>query len=166
MRNLWFEEGTEDAVGMMMTRRIIESGAYGTTASMNAAFATRLVAQTQSVAQARCKNLLNLMFLPYSSMQKRYPVLKKCPTLLPVFWIVRWVQTILFHPDAWRRVKKRQGSINAKKVHAYQDELQQVGLSFGDMAVPGQSNLSVNCDNASQGNNERQNINGEKTSSC
>lgn len=166
MRNLWFEEGTEDAVGMMMTRRIIESGAYGTTASMNAAFATRLVAQTQSVAQARCKNLLNLMFLPYSSMQKRYPVLKKCPPLLPVFWIVRWVQTILFHPDAWRRVKKRQGSINAKKVHAYQDELQQVGLSFGDVAVPGQSNLSVNCDSASQSNNERQNINGEETSSC
>lgn len=39
---------------------------------------------------------LSRMFLPLSAMQKSYPVLKKAPILLPVFWVVQWFN-VLFH---------------------------------------------------------------------
>ena len=35
------------------------------------------------------KHILNRFFLPYSVMNKKYPILKKAPVLLPVFWFVR-----------------------------------------------------------------------------
>lgn len=37
---------------------------------------------------------LQRIFLPYRSMTIAYPVLKKHPWLLPVYWVVRWVKAL------------------------------------------------------------------------
>ena len=38
--------------------------------------------------------LRDRLFLPYKSMVIHYPVLKKCPILLPLCWVARWVKAL------------------------------------------------------------------------
>ncbi len=38
--------------------------------------------------------VLKRLFLPYRSMAIAYPVLKKAPYLLPIFWGVRWIRAV------------------------------------------------------------------------
>lgn len=41
------------------------------------------------------KHIFNRFFLPYSVMKKKYPILKKAPVLLPVFWFIRLFASLL-----------------------------------------------------------------------
>lgn len=40
-------------------------------------------------SKSSIKHIFNRFFLPYSVMNKKYPILKKVPILLPVFWFIR-----------------------------------------------------------------------------
>ena len=46
------------------------------------------------------------IFKPYRRMTIQYPVLKKCPVLLPVFWIWRWATLLLNRRKIRRTVRE------------------------------------------------------------
>ncbi len=54
------------------------------------------------------------LFPPFSLMSSRYPVLKKCPILLPVFYPVRFISS-LFNGNVKKNVKAMKGSSKKKK---------------------------------------------------
>lgn len=54
------------------------------------------------------------LFPPYSLMANRYPVLKKCPLLLPVFYPVRFISS-LFNGRARKNLTAMKGSSKKKK---------------------------------------------------
>ena len=73
---------------------------------------------------------INLIFLPFDEMKKKYLILKKIPLLLPIMWVVRWLDAILFKRKNIKGYNKKISYINDETVQAYNDELELVGLSF------------------------------------
>lgn len=45
-------------------------------------------------SKSSTKHIFNRFFLPFSVMNKKYPILKKVPVLLPVFWFVRLFKSL------------------------------------------------------------------------
>lgn len=74
---------------------IMESGTYGT---------LKHSCENGIREKGRFRYILSHLFLPLSSMRTIYPVLCRCPWLLPFFWCVRLVSR-LFCKDSRRRLK-------------------------------------------------------------
>lgn len=75
---------------------IISGGVYGT---MDEAFLNEFITADESTLNARKKqNLLRAIFPEKEIMCIRYPVLKKCILLLPLFWIIRFFETLFRYP--------------------------------------------------------------------
>lgn len=113
-----------------ITERIIESGSYGIKEKCDMANAARLSATSESVVSAKRSNIFSAVLMPYSSMKKKYPVLRRMPFLLPVMWVVRWIDAIVNKRDHISRRAERIQKINADVVDRYTEELQMVGLKF------------------------------------
>ena len=68
--------------------------------------------------------------MPYSNMQKKYPVLKKAPFLLPIMWVVRWGDAIINKQSNISRQAERLNKIESEYIDGYNRELEMVGLKF------------------------------------
>ena len=60
-------------------------------------------------------------------MRFAYPVLKECPVLLPVFWVVRWFDALFLDRDKLHRgmIVLRSDSADVSK---YDEHMAAVGL--------------------------------------
>lgn len=67
-------------------RRLFCGGAFGSTEEY---------VRSKLATMSRARYLLYRLFLPYDEMCLRYPVLKKCPPLLPLFWLLRPLRLLL-----------------------------------------------------------------------
>lgn len=128
--DVWFQGKDSTDLTDYITERIIESGAYGIKEKWDIANAARERAKTTSVASAKRKNVMSLIFMPYSTMQKKYPFLKKAPFLLPIMWIVRWGDAIINKQSNISRQSERLNKISSEYVDSYNKELEMVGLKF------------------------------------
>ena len=72
---------------------VLLGGLYGTL--------SRATMVRKSKAGDPARYFTRRLFLPYSTMQNAYPILQKHPTLLPVYWVVRWGK--LLSPTARKR---------------------------------------------------------------
>jgi hypothetical protein len=127
---VWFHGKASTDITDYITERIIESGAYGIKEKWDIANAARERAKTTSVASAKRKNMISLIFMPYSNMQKKYPVLKKAPFLLPIMWVVRWGDAIINKQSNISRQAERLNKIESEYIDGYNRELEMVGLKF------------------------------------
>lgn len=129
--DVWFASGLPDAITEHITERIVQSGVFGRANKGAAAKAARASARRSgSMAGTRVRETIRSVFLPFSSMQRKYPVLKKIPILLPVFWIVRLVSALVFRRKNVRKIAKYLAKINESDVGDYNRELALVGLRF------------------------------------
>lgn len=127
---VWFDGEPETPLSAYITERIIESGAYGLKEKCEMAGAARLSAQDTSTSAAQRHRLLWLIFLPYDGMKTKYPVLERAPVLLPLMWVVRWVQALTTKKGNLSSHMESVKKINAETVDAYTKELEAVGLQF------------------------------------
>lgn len=125
-----FDGEAETELTEMITERIVESGTYGIKERWDDANATRLTSQSASAAAAKRRNLMKLIFLPYSKMTQKYPFLRRIPVLLPVMWIVRWIDAIVNKRGNIARQVERLRKIEETTVDSYTKELELVGLKF------------------------------------
>lgn len=123
---VWFggEESTE--LTDFMTTKIFDSGAYGTA---EAKVVSQAVRTSNTGKCMKLKRIVSLLFPSYGGMCQKYRFLKKVPILLPIMWVVRWVQT-LFTPSKIKARKKEIDLLNTESVNKYQNELDYVGLRF------------------------------------
>lgn len=129
MLRCWFSGESANKVTDFLTQRIFQSGAYGTPKARVIAQGTK-TAKSVSAKNVWAKKLLQMVFLPYGGMAQRYPVLKKAPVLLPLFWVVRWADTLVFHRSHIRQQKKVLQTLTKKEIENYQQQLNFVGLDF------------------------------------
>lgn len=127
---VWFDRRPETPCTEHITRRILGSGSYGIREQLNAANAARQSARAENVRSARIRSLRRLVFLPYASMKKRYPVLERVPVLLPALWVARWFDAVFRRRDHIAQQHERLEQINPEVVEAYNRELAMVGLKF------------------------------------
>lgn len=128
--DVWFDDAAPDDVTEFITRIIFNSGVYGTHEAHLLSEAVKISKQTGTAKSVRAKKIIQLVFLPYESMCKKYPVLEKAAILLPIMWVVRWFDVLLFKR---KNIKKNSDDLkvmSAEKIDDYQNALNFVGLDF------------------------------------
>ncbi|MBP3939789.1 MAG: nucleotidyltransferase family protein [Clostridia bacterium] len=80
---------------------IVSGGVYG---DENAPLLNEFINDTQgSIKVTKIKNWLTTVFPGKELMTTRYPVLKKCIILLPLFWVVRFFDTLIRTPQNFKK---------------------------------------------------------------
>ena len=128
---VWFANGTANEKTDFITEYIFSSGSYGTMDQKFLAGAVRM-AQTERRATAgvRWRKLLRMTFPSYARLRGRYPALNRMPVLLPVFWVVRWVEVLFFRPSSIQHEMAGFGKATGKQVDEFEQALRYVGLEF------------------------------------
>lgn len=124
--DVWFNGEKSTDITDFMTAKIFDSGAYGTKEARVNAGAVRTANTGKGM---KIKKIFGWIFPSYAGMCQKYRFLKKVPILLPIMWVVRWVQT-LFTPSKVRARKNELDMLNQDSVNKYQSELDLVGLKF------------------------------------
>ena len=125
--NVWLNGERSDEMSDFITKKIFESGSYGT---YKAHIMSGAVKASKSGGNVRIKRIVKLIFLPYKYMCDKYPVLIKAPFLLPVMWLVRIADVIFNKRDKIARQRKELDYITEDKIAEYKKELNFVGLDF------------------------------------
>ena len=128
--DVWFCNAAPNEMSDFITKRVFDSGAYGEQDERTIASTVKALKSAGSATKARRKKVLAIIFLPYPSMCKKYPVLKIVSVLLPLFWLVRIIQTVLFKPESILRQRADMDIMTVDNINRYHDDLNYVGLDF------------------------------------
>ena len=125
---VWFEDAQEDEKTAFITQYVFSGGSWGTWDNYALSSAIRV-----SNADKPCRNLqllIKKVFPPLTEMQQCYSALRKIPFLLPVFWIWRILDSLLFHRSMLRKARRILEVADEKSVQSRHDALRFVGLDF------------------------------------
>jgi hypothetical protein len=127
---VWFEgkEATEKTD--FITNVIFENGVYGTRERAHLSYVAKAGHGEKAHKNSYVAKWLRLVFPPKRTLQTKYPVLRRCAVLLPVIWVVRWVDTLLFHR---KRIAQRNTDIqrtNVESIEQFEQALHYVGLEY------------------------------------
>ncbi len=125
----WFDGCEEDSVTELITETIFLSGVYGTEDSHIISSALKTSKKTGK-RTARLVEFWKLVFLPLDTMRKKYPILLKLPILLPIMWVVRIVNVLLFKKEKLHGQVENYKYATADRINDYQAGLNFVGLDF------------------------------------
>ena len=120
LADAWFEGKEYTPLTKSMQEYILSGGAYGTF-EHNVA-----VAQAK---QGKLARLLRRIFMPYNKLIIRYPSLKKCPPLYPIYLVIRWLR-IIFKGDGKRALNeiKANQKISQNEINDVKSLMQNLGI--------------------------------------
>lgn len=127
---VWFGDGQPNERTEYITDVIFTSGEYGLAETAQAARILRESKNTGSVQKAKTRDFWKRVFLPYIGMCRKYPILKKAPILLPIFWVVRGLGVLLFKRAHLREFLNGSDMVSDERVTSHQKALNLVGLDF------------------------------------
>lgn len=125
--DVWFNDKEETELTEFITDQVINNDPKSRSVAANAA---RVSARSDSVSSAKAKTLHHLIFLPLPIMKTKFPILEKLPFLLPIMWVVRWIDAILHKQKSIANETNRLNKMDDETVNAYNDDLKKVGLKF------------------------------------
>ena len=128
--DVWFNGKESTDLTDYITQRIIESGNFGLKEFHDIANAARATARTDSASSAKVNTVLRLIFLPLNDMKKKFPILEKLPFLLPVMWVIRWINAIFNKRKTIAYETSKLEYMDDEIVDNYNKELKMVGLKF------------------------------------
>lgn len=127
--SVWFSGAACDGMSDFITEKIFCSGSYGTHTAHLLATAVKTAGEESDEAELKKRLFIKKLFPPYKAMLSRYKCLEKHPKLLPLMWLVRFLQI----PFRRGSVKRNIAAVKATapdRVMAYRDELEAVGLKY------------------------------------
>ncbi len=127
---VWFDGAAPTEMTDFLSGVIFDSGAYGRSKMQQVSWAVRISGEAASGKQARFRWKMEGIFPPYWKMCIKYPILKKLPVLLPLFWVVRWISVLLFRPNNVRKQIKRAEELSPEAIEHYRRSLEYVGLRY------------------------------------
>lgn len=130
MLSVWFEDAPEDDVSDFITETVFNSGAFGTSDVIRKAVALRAANKMGSEKRAKIWRVFRMLFPGRIAMQRRYPVLKKYPWLLPFLWPIRWLSACMFRRDNIRRQREYTRETSEENIQKYRQALNYVGLDY------------------------------------
>lgn len=86
LSRVWLENAPADSLLNEMANFALAGGTLGSNDNQ--------VKVHKSKTSGKAGFLLYRIFMPYDAMRLKYPVLKKWPVLLPVYWVIRWGQVL------------------------------------------------------------------------
>ncbi len=124
---VWFEGRTATSKNELITDVIFKSGAAG---CYEASVFSTMIKKYKSTSfdNIGIRKICNRIFEPFDVMCDKYKVLKKCPILLPAFWVANLADAL--RGKKFSRVMGNIKIINKSNVGKYQDDLKLVGLDF------------------------------------
>ena len=130
MLDVWFLGVDQDETTDLITAFIFSGGNWGTMEAETYSREVKKARKTGAVKNTVLKSALTTFFPPISQLSYRYTIIRKCPWLLPIIWVVRWVDILLFRPQKIRKRVHILQTINNEKVLSHQQALEAVGLDF------------------------------------
>lgn len=118
----WFEGSQADESVQAMAQYIFLSGVYGTQTNTYMSGIGR-----GEYGETKSSYFMKRIFPSYKSMSARYPVLKKLPFLLPLFWLIRIISAA-FGKEDFKKEVKNVASTSNDEVTAHLDFLRENGL--------------------------------------
>ena len=126
---VWFEGECSDEVVDSMTEYIISGGEYGS--EKNAALATEIREnQGKNIEEVNKTKKIRLIFPSLIHMQKGYPLLKKYPVLLPVFWGVRLIKGLISGKSKVSALRRKSEYITEENLNSFDSHMKTVGLDI------------------------------------
>lgn len=113
-----------------MSKYIFASGNWGSVKSHALGTAVREMHNSNSEQFDQKKGFIKLIFPPLETMRVRYPILKKIPVLLPIFWGVRIFVALTSRRKNIQKHWKGNQYSTVERIETYQEALDYVGLGF------------------------------------
>jgi hypothetical protein len=113
-----------------MTQFLFDSGSWGQETTRLLSASLKRSKSAGSIHSGRIKAWITAFFPSASEIAPRYPVLKRCPWLLPLVWPYRWIRAIFCAQDVIHRRKKEMAVTTENQVSQHQQALRVVGLDF------------------------------------
>lgn len=108
LADCWFDSGEPVPADLeAMAENIMSAGTYGTEERVVQNEMQQFRTKFKSPVMVKIAYLLSCLFLPLKAMTELYPILGKCPVLLPVFWIWRPISRLLFNRQALTSLVKQ-----------------------------------------------------------
>jgi len=117
----WFEGGKETEITQKITQYIAGSGSFGSAEA-------KVVAAAVSQG-SKGTNIAKLLFPSVQNMQYAYPILQKCPVLLPGAWVYRWGKVLLFRRDKLKIQQERLKQMDVEKMNEFEENMRAVGIN-------------------------------------
>lgn len=128
---VWFEQGQPNEITELITDTIFNSGVFGTNEAHVLSEGVKIETTSDKPnANAKAIKLFRSLFLPYSSMCKKYSFLKRIPILLPIMWIVRWLEAIFIKRNRIGKTIDDLKLMSDQNINTHKNNLERVGLSF------------------------------------
>lgn len=128
--SVWFDSQPATDITDFITAIIFNSGVYGTSEVHYLSEALKRSKGGESAKTVRWRMYFSIVFLPYSGMCEKYPVLKKCPVLLPFLWVYRIFTALLFGRRNVKAQHRRLNTAQEENINDYHQALNYVGLDF------------------------------------
>lgn len=126
-----FENGEETDVTQLISQFIFNSGNWGSVSSTILSSAVRGKASgDMGKMNAKVYSFFRLLFPSLDSLKMRYTVLSKAPWLLPVVWVMRWIDVLINRRQNISKKLQRSDKVNEKAVSQHQQFFDAVGLSY------------------------------------
>jgi hypothetical protein len=98
----WFEDEKESEIDIKIGKYIFNSGTYGN--DKNNRLNTLFSVKENNIEKSKMKSIFSLIFPSLEVMQVGYPILKKFPFLLPIFYVIRGLKVVLFRRDRLNQI--------------------------------------------------------------
>lgn len=128
--NCWFMTTEEDNVIDFMTEWIFSSGIFGTTKASEIFKTLREMENEPQRKNARLQYYRRILFPGLRQMKVKYPVLERCPYLLPLGWFVRGVVVLLSKRQKLDKTIRIGMRISDQELRERKKTLEFVGLRF------------------------------------
>ena len=125
---VWFEDEPWDELMVEMTNYIVASAEFGNT--LNQAAAESLRDKAENKKQAKIFIYLSRIFLNKKGMKIKYPILNKLPFLLPVMWVWRIIETIIFKRNKIAENRQAVNNRMGENVDRLSKHMDMVGLDI------------------------------------
>lgn len=90
-----------DDSSITLLNHAFEYGVYGTSKSYKA---SRITGMGENLNKGKAISFMSAIFLPYTKMKAKYPILNKCPVLLPFFWLDRIIRFLKGDRQRYRKM--------------------------------------------------------------
>ena len=127
---VWFQDALADERAEFMTDYIFASGNFGLLENRVLSKGLKTMKHKRSVRGEWFRQLMVGLFPGLAFMRKQYPLLAKCPWLLPLFWVIRVFDKLLFQRKKPEYLRRSLAVFKEENLDAHQRALQYVGLDY------------------------------------
>lgn len=127
---VWFGNAAGDEMTEFMTDYIFVSGNFGLLENRTLSFGVKTMKTARSAKWEWLRQLMEALFPGHDIIDKQYPILVKYPWLLPVFWVIRIFDKLLFQRQVVERRKRSLKVFTQENIDTHQKALQYVGLDY------------------------------------